>query len=324
MNTGGCITGDVDCDGDPGNNGPITFGGADRADLEGTEFVVVVFDFGFNNSAGGFTSNPTSGGTINADVTRGFLPGFHAIAGVTASVTDTIANARVTRHGPTPARNTGRGVDINSAGVAMTILGGGPSAAFSHFIFSIAGFSQVQTQTGLGLTIPSGVPATATSGNFDPADPCISVFVNMGSGEDGNIGEDSTVEATNCVSPSPTPSPTRTPTPSPSPSPTPTPTRTPTPTPTPTRTPTPSPTPTSSPSAGASPSSVPAPTCAHGGSANRKPQFVRELPVTSSDCLEMRVCLGDGTDNGNIGITSVTLETSDDGAVCSLQPRVVS
>jgi hypothetical protein len=82
VNTGPCITGDVDCDGDPGGTDPtIAYEGADAPDLSTSEFAVIVFDFGFNNSAGGFRPNITSGSSVNGDVARGFNPGFHGVVG---------------------------------------------------------------------------------------------------------------------------------------------------------------------------------------------------------------------------------------------------
>ncbi len=47
---------------------------------------------------------------------------------------------------------------------------------------------------------------------------------------------------------------------------------------------------------------------------NQRPLFVREYPDVSSDCVEARLCLGAGTDVGNIGIKSLVIETSIDGA----------
>jgi hypothetical protein len=86
INTGPCITGDADCDGDPGRTDTsIVYSGADAADLGATEFAVVVFDFGFNNSAGGFNS-AGPGSTVNANPANGFNPAFHAIIGDTGAL----------------------------------------------------------------------------------------------------------------------------------------------------------------------------------------------------------------------------------------------
>jgi hypothetical protein len=86
-----------DCSGDPGAEGPINFGGTDAPDLSSQEFAVVVFDFGLNNSAGGFratTAGANAGSTISANVSGGFNPGQHAAAGVSGVTTDNIANFR--------------------------------------------------------------------------------------------------------------------------------------------------------------------------------------------------------------------------------------
>jgi hypothetical protein len=98
--TAWCRTRDVhcaDCDGDAGADGPIDFGGTDAASLGSQEFVVVVFDFGVNNSAGGFrisSAGAAAGSSISANVSGGFNPGQHAVVGVSAAATDDISTLR--------------------------------------------------------------------------------------------------------------------------------------------------------------------------------------------------------------------------------------
>jgi hypothetical protein len=87
----------ADCSGDPGAEGAINFGGTDAPDLGSQEFVVVVFDFGLNNDAGGFratAAGAAAGSSLSANVSGGFNPGVHAVAGVSAVTTDNIANFR--------------------------------------------------------------------------------------------------------------------------------------------------------------------------------------------------------------------------------------
>jgi hypothetical protein len=55
VNTGVCITGDVDCDGNPSGVGPVLSAAdpsaIDNARLDVGEFAVVILDFGRNNTA---------------------------------------------------------------------------------------------------------------------------------------------------------------------------------------------------------------------------------------------------------------------------------
>jgi hypothetical protein len=83
----------LDCSGDPGANGAKSFGGgADNPSLSGQEWLVVAFDFGLNNSAGGFGSAP--GSSSSANVAGGFNPNQHVVAGVSSQATDSISTFR--------------------------------------------------------------------------------------------------------------------------------------------------------------------------------------------------------------------------------------
>jgi hypothetical protein len=194
------------------------------------------------------------------------------------------------RHVGQPARS-GVGTAISdpnnpnsSAGVNVRVFQN-PDSVFRHLEFHIERFSKVQSALGL-FPRSAGFPEHM-SGSFDRFDPCLSVFVNLGSGSDGSIGDDTTNELTNCVSPSPSPSPL-----------------------------------TTRSSVSDNPASAalmvpePAPlVAALSCDPAQKPSFQRKVSAADPyPCIDVRVCLNAGTRVGNIGIRTIVLETSLDGA----------
>ena len=295
INTGTCITADADCDGNPGapSAALIADGGEDLPVLDKGEFAVLTLNFAVNNTAplslSGLQQNTIVVGVPAANV-------FNA---------EYLGTFRAAKYGTAAPRNGFGAVipgvtttvynyvfDASSTDSAATDLAGniGPSPTKPHLEFSITPYSLL--------------PA-AINRHWDRNIACISVTANIGSLDDGPIGEDTTRAQHNCPSPSRSPTPTRTPSPTPTPSPTrtptPTPSRTPTPTPTPSITPTPSP-------------SGPPPCGTRTSQANKRPTFTKQVHTTpNQDAIEVRLCVKGSTANANVGVAVLVLEASADG-----------
>jgi hypothetical protein len=191
INTGPCITGDADCDGNPGAAGALLqsedISAVDRPVLDEGEFALIVIDFGASNTQVyvPVESNPNL-----------------AVVGVPTSTSDGVeflGTMRVARVIGAP-RN-GFGASITAANVIVynyvsgssTLIG--PSSTRRHLEFSVQSYS----------SIPLALGST-----WDPVVACIAMSAIAGSIDDGPIGEDSMTEKQNCPSVTPSPSPSAT------------------------------------------------------------------------------------------------------------------
>jgi hypothetical protein len=135
-----------------------------------TEYAVFVFDFGVNNSAGGFGS--TAGSSMSADVAAGFNPAQHVIVGTSSQLSDSLRNFRAARHGPDQAQ-VKLGPAINNVTVSVfNMANDGPQLPRPHLEATIANFSKLPEVLGLrGRNVNTGDTAPAGYSNFDRADP---------------------------------------------------------------------------------------------------------------------------------------------------------
>lgn len=205
VNTGPCITGDADCDGDPGRASAALIAAdntaVDQPLLDKGEFAVILVDFGKNNTAvyTPSTSNPSL-----------------AVLGVPSSNiagAETLASARFAKVNGQPRNQFG--VSIPGVGVSVfnyvanSTTQVGPTSGKPHLEFTVTGYSLIPLN--LATTSPDVI-------QWDPIIACIALSANIGSSDDGPVGEDALQEQQNCPSPSATPSPTTSPTVTPSPS----------------------------------------------------------------------------------------------------------
>lgn len=194
INTGPCITGDADCDGDAGRSSPLLNAqqGVDVAKLDLSEFAVFVIDFGSDNTI--LPLNTSEVAVIGVPTGR--------FVGEENTLT-----VRAAKYGSTFPR-LGFGPTIADVTVTLHNSPEGPNAAKPHLELAIHPFSRLPR----ALNVPW---------NTDIA--CIAFSANIGSLDDGPIGEDLIAELQNCPTPtaSPTPSPTSSASPSRSSSPSP-------------------------------------------------------------------------------------------------------
>ena len=313
INTGDCIFGDADCDGNPStpSQALIDIGGNDVPLLAGSEFFYIMLDFSFNlnhpayrvaaaadwpkianttiivgkpgNGNGGFSASAVDNyvkGTPSLDAAWG-----GNIPGTTVSIYNYDSSIN-----PDPI------VDPRCIDVTQPI---GPTVGKPHLELSIAGFSNmVQPFPGNTLTGLLHQPVNWLA-NKDIA--CVAVWGGAGSNEDGpTIGEGSTLPRNFC----PTPSPSVSPSPSESPS----------------ESPSSSLTASESPSPSESPSAVPLSACGTRPSEdNTRPTFVKKVHNTQkADPIEVRLCVHSATAHSNVGLAQMLLETSLDG-MCSFK-----
>ena len=160
INTGSCITGDADCDGDPGHWSQAAYG-RDPPVLSGGEWVSVGLDF-------------RTSGSLFTSVTHQAVVGLPNSGG-----TESLATFRVARVTSNPAV-AGFGATITTSSVVVYnfVAGGnyfdlsgpiGPSPSHPHLELTVSNFSGI---------------ASAVSGSFNPLVPCVGVRVYSGSGVD--------------------------------------------------------------------------------------------------------------------------------------------
>ena len=243
----------------------------DQPRLDVAEFAYFEVDFGPNN-AGAF------------DRTQVAVIG--KPQGLTAGE-ETLDTIRVARRAIGSPRQV-FGTPIPGPVATVFNMPAGPEAGRPHLEISVSDYSLIPAALGLA---------------WDPTVGCVAFLAGIGSGDDDNIGEDSTAEAQNCPSPSPSQTPTPTPSPSQTPTPSPTPSHTPTRTPTPSVSASPSATPTSSPPCADLPR-IP----------NDRPSFTKRVTNTPHrDEIEARLCIGSRTTEANVGVSSFSVEVSLDG-----------
>ena len=273
INTGPCITGDADCDGDAGASTSLGIKGTDNARLDKGEFLIFVLYYG---DIGDFT---------NRDPEHNVVFGKPAGQTLGSESLDTIRVARYT----TPTSDPRNSFGTTMANIPITYFNApdGPDPTHKHMEIMIEQYSTIPE--ALGLTWDRDVGA-------------VGYLVNIGSIDDGPIGED-TFAAQNFPSPSTSPSPSETPSPSESPSNT--------------ESTTESPTSSESPSATVSlpppsqtPSPTPSTTCPP--PANSMPKFTVKLDKNVYDSIDASICVGK-FEEGNLGVVSITIETSRDG-----------
>lgn len=219
VNTGPCITGDADCDGDASHTSATLAaeGGVDEHRFDLGEFGVVVVDF-----------DPAY-----VRVDEYALPATRIAIGVPVgplSGAETLSTIRAAHLSNVQPRNAFGSVLSNTVTYFNAPVG--PDAAHPHLEFSVSQFSTIPLQLGL--------PWIGAH--------CVNFGANFGSGDDGPFGEDNIPMQQACLPPSASPSP------SPSTSPSPTPSLTSSPSSTPSTSPSASPSETPSPSASSSPS----------------------------------------------------------------------
>jgi hypothetical protein len=195
VNTGPCITGDADCNGDASSAGPTLVAtdstATDNPALDQGEFAVLVLDFGKDNRRTYTPSEPN--------------PGL-AVVGVPSSTTAGVENlgaARVARVSGTPRNGFGAPIPNVTVSVYNYVSGSstavGPTRDKPHLELAIRGYSRIPVEL-------AALDTTGSVMTWDPAVACIAVTANLGSIDDGPVGEDSMVEQQNCPTPSPSPS----------------------------------------------------------------------------------------------------------------------
>ena len=195
VNTGSCITGDADCDGNASSAGPTLIAAdgtaLDNPAMDRGEFAVLMLDFGKDNR-------------------RVYVPSESnpalAVVGVPSSTTAGVENlgvARVARVSGNPRNNFGAPIPGVTVSVYNYVSGSstavGPTRDKPHLELAIRGYSRIPVEL-------AALDATNSVMAWDPTVACIAVAANLGSIDDGPVGEDSMVEQQNCPTASPSPS----------------------------------------------------------------------------------------------------------------------
>jgi len=167
----------------------------DNPVLDKGEFLVITLDFGMDNRAV-FSPAESNPSLVALGVPSSGAPGI-----------ETLATTRVARLSGFGNPRNGFGVRIASAEVTVANFEArrvdlvGPNASWPHLELSVRNYSSIAA--ALALTA-SGIPNVGVR-RWDPAVPCVAMSVNLGSIDDGFIGEDTLLEQQNCPSPSPSP-----------------------------------------------------------------------------------------------------------------------
>jgi hypothetical protein len=187
----------------------------DNFALDKGEFAVIILDFGKDNRA---VYTPSESNPALAVI---------GVPSSTAVGVEFLGVARAARLNGNPRNNFG----VSIPGVTVTVfnyLNGsqvsvGPAPTRPHLELSVSGYSRIPGNLARNDPTNSVI-------SWDPSVACIAMSANLGSIDDGPVGEDRVIEQQNCPSPNPSPSPSPSPShgslsPSPS-SPTPSPSRT--------------------------------------------------------------------------------------------------
>ena len=157
INTGPCITGDADCDGDAGAASVAlqTQSGLDNPRLDVGEFALFIVDFGPSNTA---------------PFNRSELVAIGKPAGASAGE-ETLDTVRAARHGLTAPRNA-FGLTIPGVTVTVFNMPGGPDSGAPHLELAVTPYSTIPAALGL---------------QCDPVVGCIAFAANIGSIDDGDL-----------------------------------------------------------------------------------------------------------------------------------------
>ncbi len=196
---------------------------------------------------------------------------------------ETLDTIRVARLGPGSPRQS-FGTVIPGVTVEVHNMPAGPDLANPHLELRVFPYSFIPLALGA---------------NWDQDVACVAFLANIGSGDDDNIGEDSTNEVNNCPSPSPSPSSTSSPSPS----------QTPTPSATATQTASPSVSASATRTATRTPPCLPEQLVP-----NQRPTFTKQVSDSNTrEEIETRLCIGKNVALANVGVSSFILETSSNG-----------
>ena len=323
MNTGACIFGDADCDGNPSTTGDelSPLGKTDNPLLDQGESFFMQLDFAFDLQHKTYNpSNLTELRIIrNTTIIVGKPQGNSGVQYYSAFGAYTYGSGSPYAESSFESQVPGATVTVYNYDPTLLVTDAealnpvsnriGPNVNKPHLQFSIQGFSN------LPATLPglAGAPVRwNTPGPDHQSVACIGVFAGAGSSDDA-AGEPPLPGKQFCPTPSPSPTASVTPTPPPTPSVTPTPPPTPSVTPTPPPTPTPTPTPSPTPTRSATPSPSPSNPC--GARSSRRctqPTFTKMVHqhAANRDEIEIRVCINADTAAANVGVAELVLETS--------------
>ena len=178
FNTGACITGDADCDGNPSSSGPglHNAGGVDDAALGGTESAVIIVNFA------AVLDQPWNAST-------------RAVIGIPGTSMYTAANPVVAKYDVSVSKAypyAAFGTPIPGASVSVANGVAGPSHYYPHLQLVVSSFSAIPAALGLP---------------WDASKACLTFDAYLGSHDDAGIGETFVGEKTTCPNPLPSPLP---------------------------------------------------------------------------------------------------------------------
>ncbi len=145
INTGDCITGDADCDGNPGGSTTLPpLVGTDNADMDKGEYALIELLFASSIDFGSVT------------------PSTAAVIGNPASTvfgSEAISNIRAARYPASGQSQNGFGTVIADVAVQYANSPTGPSTLFPNLEMSVANYSKIPA--ALGVSWDSDVGAVA-------------------------------------------------------------------------------------------------------------------------------------------------------------------